>query len=220
MKEAVLVVGNANNVGAGEEELQAILEDDLGFFVSIVDDDDDFRDVVDRQFQGLIIISDSVQGNNLDNGYINARIPTLVMDDDAFPEFEMTDDDAQDARTLNARELNIIDETHPLATGLGGRGRIDITRDQDNQTITVGRPDPRTAKIVVGANNSRLDAAVFVYEPNAELARVDNNRNTSIAAHRRVGIFVRENLIEDLDVDAQRLLENAIIYTWSGAVNQ
>jgi hypothetical protein len=217
MKEAVLVVGNDVNLAAGDEELQLILEDDLQFFVTLVDDGTDFRDAVERQFQGLIIISSSANGNQLDNQYFRAPIPSLVMADDAYELYEMTDDGAQDARTLNARELNVVDEAHPLAKGVGGRGRLDITNNNNN-VITVGRPDTRTAQIVVGANNSRLDAAVFVYEAGVEMARVGNSRNTQTAPNRRVGLFVRENIIEDLEADAAKLLENAIYYTWSQQV--
>jgi len=217
MKEAVVVVGNDQNLAAGDEELQLLLEDDLDFFVSLAQDDVDFRDVVDRGFAGLIIISSTAAGNQIDNPYFTAPIPTLIMADDAYPEYELTDDGNQDSRVLAARELNIIDETHPIAKGVGGRGRIDITRNQNNnEQITVGRPD-RGAQIIVGANNSRNDAAVFCYEANVELARVGNNRNTSIAPARRCGLFVRENIIEDLDTDAQKLLDNAIYYTWAGA---
>jgi hypothetical protein len=216
MKEAVVVVGNANNLAAGDQELIDILEQDLQFFVTIAQDDENFRDVVDRAFQGLIVMSSSAAAAQLDNSYFRAPIPTLVMNDDAYPDYEMTDDGAQDARTQNLRELLVIDETHPLAKGLGGRGRIDITNDQQNIQVTVGRPD-RSAQIVVSGNN-RLDGAVFVYEANAELARVNNSRNTSPAPNRRVGLFVRENNIEELDIDAAKLLENAIYYTWSQQV--
>jgi len=216
MREAVLVVGNAQNLAAGDEELELILEDDLQFFVTLAQDDDDFRDVVDRTFQGLIVISSSANAAQLDNQYSNVRIPILVMNDDVYPDFDMTDDGAQDARTINARELNIVDEAHPLAAGL--RGRVDISNG-DNQVVTSGRPD-RTAQIVVGINNSRTDAAVFVYEAGVEMARVNNNRNTQTAPHRRVGFFVRENIIEDLDADALTLLNAAIIYSWSGHAAQ
>lgn len=214
-----MVVGNANVLAAGDEELQLLLEDDLDFFTTVAQDDEDFRDVVDRGFAGIIIISSTAAGNQIDNPYFTAPIPTLIMADDAYPEYELTDDGNQDARVLAARELNVIDETHPIAKGVGGRGRIDITRNQNNnEQITVGRPEQRTAQIIVGANNSRNDAAVFCYEANVELARVGNNRNTSIAPARRCGLFVRENIIEDLDTDAQKLLDNAIIFTWSGNV--
>jgi hypothetical protein len=216
MKEAVVVVGNADNLADGDQELVDILEQDLQFFVTIAADDENFRDIVDRTFQGLVVISSSANANQLDNSYFRAPIPTLVMADDAFPEFEMTDNGAQDARVQNLRELQIIDENHPLAKGVGGRGRIDITNDQNNIQVTLGRPD-RGAQIVVSGNN-RLDGALFVYEYNAELARVDNGRNTSPAPNRRVGIFVRENNIEELDIDAAKLLENAIYYTWSAQV--
>ncbi len=213
-----MVVGNDQNLAAGDEELQLLLEDDLDFFVTLAQDDVDFRDVVDRGFAGLVIISSTANGNQIDNPYFTARIPTLVMADDAYPEYEMTDDGNQDARVLNARELVIVDETHPIAKGVGGRGRIEITRNQvNNEQITIGRPD-RTAQVIVGANNSRTDAAAFCYEANVELARVGNNRNVSTAPARRCGLFVRENIIEDLGTDAQKILENAIVYTYSGQV--
>jgi hypothetical protein len=216
MKEAVFIVGNDVNLAAGDEELQLILEDDLQFFVTLAQDDTDFRDVVDRAFTGLIVISSSANAAQLDNQYSNVGLPILVMNDDVFPDFDMTDDGAQDARTINARELNIVDEAHPMAAGL--RGRIDISNG-DNQVVVSGRPD-RTAQIIVGINNSRTDAAAFVYEKGVEMARVDNNRNTQTAPHRRVGFFVRENIIEELDADALTLLNAAILYTWSGQVAQ
>jgi len=220
MKEVVLVVGNAANLAAGDEELLAILEDDLQFFVDTVEDQDRFRDVVDPNFQGLVVVSSSINIGAFDdvNQYNRARIPALVMSDDVLPEFEMTDNGAQDARVLNARELVVIDENHPIAKGVGGRGRINITNNNNNQ-VTVGRLETRTAEIVVGADNSRQNVAIGCYPFGAEMARVDNSRNTQTAPARRCMAFARENIIEDLEADASTLLRNTILYTWAGTVD-
>jgi hypothetical protein len=216
MKEAVLVIGNANNLAAGDDELDQILEDDLQFFVTLAQDDEDFRDVVDTATTGLIIVSSSANANQMDNNYFRSTLPALVLNDDAYPLFEVTDDGANDARTQSVRELLIVDETHPMAKGINGRGRIDITLDRNNVNVTVGRVD-RGAQIVVSANN-RAEAALFVYESGSELARVGNSRNQSLAKNRIVGGFFRENIIEDLDNDAALLLQNAIYYAWSQQV--
>jgi hypothetical protein len=219
MNEVLLVVGNAQNLAAGDDELEQILEEDLQFIVDIADDqDDDFRDVINPGITGLIIISSSANANQMDNNYFRSTYPVLSMNDDSFPLLEITDEGNQDARTVNARELVIIDETHPITQGVAGRGRIDITLQRDNVAVVVGRPEQRSANILVGANNSRSEAALFVYEPNVELARVGNSRNSSLSKNRLTGIFVRENFIEDLDNSAFDLLKNAILYTWRGAV--
>jgi hypothetical protein len=213
-KEVILVVGDADNFdGTGDDVLEAFLFDELNFFVTIADDADD-----SGQFgrnQGLAVISSSVNGNELDDEYFNARYPVLVMDDQAFEGMQMTDEN--DNGTENDEEIEIQDLNHPMIKSLGLTEEELVVYDNNND-IVFGEPAD-DAEIVASNSNDNDEGVIFIYEPGDELAEVDNE-DPRIATSRRVGGFVSEESLDEDDLNAtgEQLLENMILFTYAGNV--
>jgi hypothetical protein len=208
-KQVVFVIGDANNENNADLDLDNFMSD-LGFLVTPVDENDNSRDFRDY---GLVVISSSANANAVRDDWDTSQ-PVLVLDDQMMVELQMVSDRNQDSGTINAREIDIRDETHPMAAGL--QGRVLIT-DQ-NQQLTFGTPD-RGADIVATIRGQQRLAVMFAYPAGVDLARSNINRNSGIrtAKNRRCGFFLRNNTdFRNLRKDGEDLLEAAINYCYAG----
>jgi hypothetical protein len=213
MKEALMVIGNADNFqGTGDEVLNDFLFDDLEFVVTIADDDDD-----SGQFGrniGLVVISSSANANALQDEYLNSSFPAIVMDDGGLEEMQMVEEN--DGDTENDQEIEFQDLNHPIAKALG-LNEEEVEVYENNNDITFGQDPTNDADIIATNANGNDEATIFMYEAGSELAEDDNN-NTRTARNRRCGFFVTEPALndDDLNADGEALLEAAILYTWNG----
>jgi hypothetical protein len=215
MKEALIVVGNADNTaGTGDEVLEQLLFDDLGFFVTILDDADDSN--VAGQY-GLVIISSSADQNQVQDEYLLDRQPVIVMNDQVFEEMQMVEENDGDVE--NDEEIEIQDQNHPIAAVLGNVSEEEVVVYNNNNDIIFGEVQG-DADIIASNVGDNDEATIFIYEAGDELAEDDDN-NTRDAPNRRMGFFVSEEALNDDDVNAsgEALLEAALIYTWNGTGN-
>jgi hypothetical protein len=205
-KRIAFVVGNRDNLGRGDDELLLFMES-LNFVVDVVDDSERSRDFRD---DGLVVISSSVQAGTIRDEWSNVNQPVLVMDSDIFADMSMTSNRAQDAGTLNSRQIDIVDAKHPIAAGLSGR--VNISRN--NAQLNFGAPGPE-AIIIARIGNDARRATIFAYEPGAALV-ANNNQAARTARNRRVAFFATDQITDNLDSDGQLLMEAALVWTWSG----
>ncbi len=213
MKEALIVVGDGDNTqNTGDEVLQQILEDDMDFFVVVVDDADDSN--VAGQSYGLVIISSSANQNQVQDEYLLSNKPVIVMNDAVLEEMQMVEENDGDVE--NDQEIEIQDDKHPITAALGNLSDEEVEVYNDDNDIIFGEP-AGDAEILATNPGDNDEATIFVYEAGAELAEDDNNA-TREARNRRVGFFVSEEALndDDLNADGQALLEAALLYTWNG----
>lgn len=209
-KQAVIVVGNAENLGQGEVEIEQVLERALLFdLIAFADDADRARDFD----PGLVIISSSVDEIVLNDEWDNEILPVIVMNDGTFPFMDMTDEN--DNQIDNDDTVEIEVEDHPIVAEFAGVDEIQVA-DDDIQ-MAIGSPDGDGEVIAsVGGGD---DGAIFIYEFGQELAEVDNE-DPRRARHRRIGFFPAEGNILDLNADGETLLENTLLYGWKQSVSQ
>lgn len=206
------MVGNADNPTAGEEDLQETLERALVFnLVTFADDNELARDFD----PGLVIISTSVNANTLNDEWANERLPIIVLDDEVYPFMGMTDDGANDHDVDNNDTIEIEDSSHPIFAGFKNVDEVIVA--DDDIAMAVGSPDG-DGKILASAGNGN-DGAIFEFGFGDELSEVDNE-DARIARHRRIGFFVAEADILELNADGEELLENILIYAWSGSLTR
>jgi hypothetical protein len=215
MKETVLVVGDADNTAnTGDEVLQELLDLDLEFNLTIIVDDEDNSNVAGNSY-GLVIISSSVNANQLADEYLLDRKPVLVMDDQSLEQMNMVEDG--DGDVDNDQEIEMVDDNHPIAKVLGNVSEEEVEVYNNNADLTFGEP-AADADIIASNVNDNDEATIFMYEAGAELAEDDDTDATRAAPNRRGAVFVTEEALNDdvLTADGQALLEAAILYTWNG----
>jgi hypothetical protein len=202
-KDAIVIVGDADNLSDGEADLLNRLERKLLFnLVSIADDDDLARDFD----PGLVIICTSVNANTLQDEWANERAPIIVMNFDVLPFMEM----AGAHGVLDVVEAEIVEPDHPIVKGL----------DDDRLLLMNARfAEPaRSATIVVSALGNRRRALIFAYEFGDTLAEIGNEEPRT-ARHRRVGFYASTDDVPDPLSEEEILLDNALLWTWSGGTD-
>ena len=200
-KLALLVVGgNVNDVGRGDEKLLEILTA-LDFTVVLTDDNDDIEDAPDA---GLVVISQSADAAAVAGTYRTFAFPVLVMNSALFDDMRMTANGAQNLGTTNAREVEIKTPEHPLAAGLTGRVAIGAA----NSALSWGVPGPN-AVVVATLTDQANRATVFGYEEAVTMAQ--NQK----APARRVGFFAGNGLTDRLSAEGTKLFQAAAIWAWS-----
>jgi hypothetical protein len=203
-KRVVFVIGDVDNPSVGDDDITFLMQSQ-GFSVEVADDNDRSRDF---RLAGLVVISSSANAQQLGNEWDTTQ-PVLVLDSDMFSRMGMTANGAA-AGLQNARQIEIVDAKHPIASGRTGR----ITISDANEQLNFGAPGP-AATIIATVNNDRRRAAIFAYEAGADLVRV-GNAAAAKARNRRVGFFLRENGTESLRNDGASLFDAALNWTWNG----
>jgi hypothetical protein len=210
--EALIVVGDVDNPAAGDDELVDIIEDLLNGDDEIdtdTADDADDADDVEEDFDA-VIISSSVDANTVNNEYEDVEIPVLVMDAATYAEMNMTDDQInQDFGVVNANEIEIEDENDEIAEAANLEEDEDIEIAQNNVAMAFGDPDNDAEEIAIiaGENNQ---SALFFYDQGSELVNEDE------AEELRMGFFVQEQDINDLNGEGEDLLEAVLLFTITG----
>jgi hypothetical protein len=197
-----LIVGDEDELTDGDEELSDLLED-LGFDVDELDDGEDADEIDDSS---LVIIAGSASAGQVGDEYANVRVPVLVMNDGILSDMNMTGDGNDESGQENAEEVEIALASHPIATGLNGTFEVVGDRAQ----LQWGAP-PATAKVIARLADDPDFAAVFVYDEGDQM-------QSGQAPARRVFFFASDEASEDLTNEGEQLFENAVLWAWSGQV--
>ncbi len=210
--EILLVIGDVDNPAQGDEDLQEIIEDLLNgddeIEVDTADDEDDAEDT-DEDFDA-VIISSSVNANVIQNEYENEQLPIMVMDAATLAEMEMTgDQNNQDFGNQNATEIEILEENHPIIEAINAEEDDEVEVAQNNISMTFGEPG-NDAEDLAQIVNQNGRSVLFEYEAGSDL------ENDTEAEDDRIGFFLNEQDVNDLNGDGEDLLEATLLYVITG----
>jgi hypothetical protein len=199
---ALIVVGDDDTRDSGDEVLEEQLES-LGFNVNVIEDVE-AQDEDDPEDFGLVIVSSSSSSGNLEDEFRNENVPVLVMDAQTFEDMRMTDEEENNSGQEQGNLINIVNESHPLASGLKGQIAVSNT----NSGLQWGKPEA-AATVVATLATDPSRATIFFYDEGAQMAG-------GVAPHRRTGFFATEQLQDgEINRDGDLLLQSAILWTWS-----
>ena len=201
-KVALLIVGNGNDLVAGDLALALTLEEE-GYLVLPIDDAD-MPDEMDDA--GVAIISPTVAPQTVAAKYRNAIMPTVVMEFAVFDEMRMTaPGDQMNLGSTAGREVAIsaAQQSHPLAAGL--TGTVEIA--EANGALNWGVP-AAGAIVVATLVNAEQRAAIFGYPQGAMM-------QGQAAPGKRVGFFASEMLTGRLNDDGLKLFAAAVNWAWT-----
>jgi hypothetical protein len=198
-----LIVGDEDELSAGDEELSDLLED-LGFDVDELDDGEDADEIEDDT--GLIIIAGSASAGQVSDNFSNTRLPVLVMNDGVLFDMGMTADGREASGQENAEEVRISLANHPIASGV--TGTVEVV--DDRAQLQWGVPSS-SAKVIAELAEDPGLAAIFAYDRGDQMVG-------QAAPDRRVFFFASDEASEDLSNDGEQLFENAVLWAWSGQI--
>ena len=201
-KDAILVVGNAEHLSEGEEDIIDILIHSLLFNLVTVADDSELA----RDFDpGLVIISSSVNERTLNDEWNSERVPVLVMSHAMYPVMGIAEHGV-----LPVVDAQIFEPDHPIVREFDDR--LGLLRNAQ-----FGVP-PDSATIIVGERGNRRRGLIFAFEGGDTLASVAGDE-PKVARQRRLGFFASTDDVPNLTADEEALLMNSLLWTWSGQVD-
>jgi hypothetical protein len=210
--EALIVVGNADNPAAGDDDLVDTIEDLLNGDDEIdtdVADDEDDADDVEEDFDA-VLISSSSDDAVLDDEYRNVEIMVVVMDDETQPNMDMTEDQVnQDFGVQNDNEIEIEDENDEIAEAANLEEDDNIEIAANNVQMAFGNPD-NDAEIIATRQGQNDEAVLYTYDSGDEMA------NEREADGDRMFFFLQEQNVNDLNGDGDDLLEAVLLFAITG----
>jgi hypothetical protein len=156
--------------------------------------------------KALVVISASVSSSPIGTKFRDVTVPVIVMEDDLYPDMGMTGSQgSQHGNTPPGTQVNIMNDTHALAAGLG-LGNHAIYEGNDNRVW--GVPGSAAIKIAsLPSDNTKF--AVFAYRTGDAMPGQPNN-----APARRVGFFLYTGIdvINDTTSDGRLLFNAAVVW--------
>ena len=150
----------------------------------------------------LIYMSATTYAGQIGNTFRNVALPVVVAEPFLFDNMRMTLNgvDYLGTDTKN-KQINIIDDTHPLAAGLTN-GTVDITTQ--NRSYVWGNPTGDAIKIATLTDNPNR-YTLFAYETGSEMVNLT-------APARRVGFFAHNKTPDRFTDDAFALFDATIAW--------
>lgn len=171
---ALFVTGNAASLPGGDINPVAELED-LGFVVTVVDDD--AVEPSDAASVNLVVISTTISPSKVGSMFRDAVVPVLTWERFLYSEMSMTAAGSARGEISGQRQMNVVAEGHPMAAGFSG-----LTIVQHSGTnFSYGVPSAGATVIATTASNS-IRATIFAYD-------VDDEMVGLAAPARRVGFY-------------------------------
>jgi DNA-binding protein YbaB/chitodextrinase len=192
----LLVVENASNLRTSDQKLRDRLIG-LGFEVEIKKAPNSAT--ADAHGRTVIVISETVDPNDVGTKFLNAAVPMVVCEPVSFRDLKMTGGtwgtDKGDA--TNQTKLQIT-AGHPLAAGLSGQVTVVSTASK----FVWGNPSSAARKVaaIFGTTNKW---GIFAYDTGDSM--VGQN-----APARRVGFFTGQDTFAALNADGLRLFDAAV----------
>jgi hypothetical protein len=195
-KTALLIVSNPATVAADDTKIKARLEA-KGFTVTIGDDDGPPTQAAGMT---LIVLSGSAASATLGTKYQAATAAVLCLDPFVFGNMKMTGPTRDaDFGQLNASQIAIALETHPIAAG-HPRGNLAVAMAATSVGWGIAPPTADRIATVVGMANRHT---VFAYETGQMMAGLP-------APGRRVGMFAASPTPDRLNMAGWQMFDAAI----------
>lgn len=199
--QVLFVVGNANTVSADDQALMDRMSTNLGYQVSLLDDN---QVATSPDFSGndLIVISHTINPGFIGSEFTNLAIPVFCSNFLLFDDLDIAN---TASRGASKTEVNIIDGTHPLATGYNG----DLVVYNAPSYMGYGNPSAHAQKVaIMGTKLNR--ATIFGYETGASMLSIT-------APARRVGFFLsNQGSAQALTAEGWELFDASVCWALGG----
>jgi hypothetical protein len=182
----------------------------LGFNVTTCDET---GDVKLAKGMDLVVVSESINANEVANKYTLLTIPVVVWENDIYDDMRMTGKRLRvDYGTLSpgVTALQFWNAPHPLSAGLSA-GKHEVLRTP--APINWGRPG-LGATIIATLPDQPDKATIFAYEKGATM------EYDYTAPGRRVAFFANRNYFDNLTPDGRALFDAAFIWAISPPVRE
>jgi hypothetical protein len=163
----ILFVGGSRSLPLHDQPLAAYLTT-LGHTVIVLTAREvKMPDVKDKD---LVIISESVESEDIKNNLRHVDVPLLTWESWLFNDFQMTGPIVeQDYGELTSEtRIHMIDPTHPLAAGLSGDVHTASINNQTSNKFHWGVPSQNAIIIATTLTNGSR-AHIFVYEQGTQI---------------------------------------------------
>lgn len=184
--EAVLVVGRADDLKAGDRALRDRLVK-LGFRVTPIKDS--VVGLETTRGRALLVLSESTISSEVGGRLADAPVPIMSCEPNLNEGLRLTTRAARPGEVFlrdRQRSIRIVDAAHPLAAGLSGTVAVYQGREG---FVTWGVPDEATARVVARCATPESEPAIFGYD-------VGKGAGGAAIPARRISFFVPANTDE------------------------
>ncbi|MBC8121537.1 MAG: hypothetical protein H7Y22_06840 [Gemmatimonadaceae bacterium] len=195
----VLLVSGSTSLNTADSLIKQRLES-MGFSVSTKEDVQATSG--DATGKVLVIISSSVQADNVTTKFRSVQVPVLNWESYLFDDMGMiaSDNDSNYGTTDSEAEIEIVNSDHPMAAGLSS----DVTVYTKSGNMTWATPGTNAIKIAtIGKGDEENKLALFGYESGVTMQGLN-------APARRVGLFLSNDEASTLTEDGWALFEAAV----------
>ena len=171
----------------------------LGFTVIIADDD--VVQTTNGTDKGLIVISASISANKVGAKFRDIAVPVVSWEAWGFDDMKMTGSGhgINYGKQSAQNELTIVDDTHPIASGLTAT----VTILTAAKAINWSRPN--NAAMIASLSADLSKSMIFAYEVGDDMVGLK-------APAKRVGMFMRSSTMNYFNNQAWQLFDAAILW--------
>jgi len=193
---SALFVTGSTTLTLSDYYIKARLEN-LGFTVTVKDGTN--AATADANSQSLVVISSTVSPASVGTKFRNVAVPVVTWESGLFSNMGMTTTATKDYGTANRQtQIQIINATHPLASGLSGT----ITVYNANNTVSWGKPNANAAKVATVVGDS-TKISIFGYATGSTMPGLT-------APAKRVGLFLFDTSANNLNGNGWSLFDAAV----------
>ena len=202
-KQVLFVVGNPT-LNSSDSAVNAIMTGELGYSVTVIDDD--VATAADANGKDLVLISSTVSGNTVGATFANTSTPVLLYEKDLQDDMGMVASGSGQKGSTTTSGVDIADATHPLAGDLGGMVYV----FNNSQIVNWGVPNGNATIIAQKINSTNV--LYYAYESGAVMPG-------QTAPARRVFNFLHDNSAQDLTARGKQLFKASIQWTAGETLN-
>ncbi len=205
--EALMVVGNAAAMPAGDKAVEKHLEA-MGYNVTLLNDEDANGGAANGK--DIMLISSSVTPSTIGGDLTREGAPTLIWGPFEYSYMAMTGgtfgtDFGYSAPAV--KNITIASSTHPMAGGFSGTTTAPY---YITQGMSFGVPAASAIIVATVPNGATNVPVIFGYEKGATMV------GSIVAPHRRVGFPLRHDFIDLFSPDGWTLFDAALQWTQYG----
>ncbi|MEM6262074.1 MAG: LamG-like jellyroll fold domain-containing protein [Bacteroidota bacterium] len=165
------------------------------------------RDAASSHANGkdLILISSTVNSGDVNTKFRSTSVPVIVWEPWLYDYMKMTWNSSGSYGRDNAREIKVLDASHPMAAGLTGRFHV----LSHNKPISWGKP-AHAAKKIASLPWNHDKVTIFAYEAGDQMCGMS-------APGRRVGLYLNDHSLAHTNNDGKSLFDAAV--RWAAGTN-